>query len=199
MENCHNTKKLNSSKVKFNHKFSINKIKLSGDVEENPGPTRKNFKNQTIHLEIILILATILLWISSKNHQKSVEYNQNYQNKHTIGYIKLPIFKRKSPIKQTAKYYFMILLLISNDIETNPGPTTKEINCSSCRQQTTSTNKLQCNTCSKIFHKTCVIKESTTKSESIQWICTEKNCPPNYHKIIIFRKPFLNPSKKFHK
>ena len=132
---------------------------------------------------MILIFAMFLIWISSKKHyQKSTQNYQDSQYKERLGYIKLPLLRRKTPTRQTDQYYFIIILLISNDIEKNPGPETKDINCSSCHQKTSSSNRLQCNSCDKIFHKTCIITENTNQTESIQWICTEKNCPPNYHK-----------------
>ena len=136
---------------------------------------------------MIFILAMFLLWISSKKHyQKSIQNYQDSQDKEKFGYIKLPL-KRKTPTRQTAQYYFIIMLLISNDIEQNPGPKTKEINCSSCHHKTTSTNRLQCNSCNKTYHKNCIVTESTNQTDSIQWICTEKNCPPNYHKKLNHR------------
>ena len=132
---------------------------------------------------MIFIFAMFIIWISSKKHyQKSTQNYQDSQDKERLGYIKLPLLRRKTPTRQTAQYYFIIILLISNDIEKNPGPETKDINCSSCHQKTSSSNRLQCNSCDKIFHKTCIITENTNQTESIQWIGTEKNCPPNYHK-----------------
>ena len=145
---------------------------ISNDIDTNPGP-----RTQYSHDQIIT--------------ERSSKYSSKYPNNSPLKSPLLLKTKVKTsnlclgycftpPVhQQTEKYLSSLLLTLSNDVETNPGP--KETDCSNCHQKTNSTNKLQCNTCSKIFHKNCVMNKNVTIGSKIQWICTEKNCPPNFH------------------
>ena len=176
MENNTNSKKLGKPEViETNPHLSLLKITLSGDVEENPGPRKIN-KSPTIHLKNIVLITMFLIWIYSANNQQNS--HQNSQTvKNQLGYVKFSLIKRKTPIKSTSSYLFFILLLISNDIEQNPGPTL--INCNICHLPVKTKPKLECNTCGKNYHKICVITKNITSTTTIQWICPEQNCAPN--------------------
>ena len=167
--------------IGINPSLNLNRLKLSGDVEENPGPPKAS-KTQTIHLKTILLITMLLIWIYSLN----IRQNSNIKNATTkislqnkLGYVKLSILKRKTPVKSTAKYLFIIILLVSNDVEPNPGPPTTD-KCNICQLSTQTTSKLKCNTCDKTYHKKCVNTQNIISTASILWICTEPNCAPNH-------------------
>ena len=136
----------------MDHYLKRSKIKLSGDIQENPGPKIKCKTRPLSHLQ-----------------RNSFVNNQ----------IKL-ILKHKISY-EPSKYLTTLLLIKSNDVESNPGPNHRE-KCKNCSKNIISINSLKCNNCNKTYHKDCTFIQSSAKDGSFQWICTEPNCNPNYDK-----------------
>ena len=189
---------INLNHIIFSHKCKLNIIKptakyliivlllLSNDIETNPGPIKFNNTPPTIKGKpcpiTTKINSPIKLSLKPISSPKFSILNNTKSSKGNMcwGYVSNSLAGTKENPNVTYDYLVYILILLSNDVEANPGPHTN-INCANCQMKTTLKNKIECNTCSKIFHKKCVITEDLTAGSKIQWICPEKNCPPNFH------------------
>ena len=154
---------------------------ISNDIETNPGPKNQNNRQNSKIISKFSSKYPCKLCLESPFF-RSPESSFFKRTKPKIlnlclGYeckLCLPSENSKYHIK-TKQYISLLLLTLSNDIETNPGP--KETNCSNCKQKTDSTNKLQCNHCNKIFHKNCVITKNVSPGSKVQWILYRKKLP----------------------
>ena len=204
-------------------------MSLSGDIEENPGPNFKRKSNSTHILLFISIIITIITFEQKQNfayHSKTPKifpkfplfqfnFNRNYKKFNTSKF-------------NNSKYLFLLLIILSNDVQLNPGPETQNLGspikqstsnlclgnvkkkkfklannasspdippknrpernrpvkniCSTCNNKTHTTNRLTCSTCKKQFHKACIFNQNLKPNSQIQWICTERNCAPNWYK-----------------
>ena len=91
--------------------------------------------------------------------------------------------------KQKNPHISLLLLILSNDIHPNPGPKPPPqfniIKCNTCKEDITDKyESLQCNTCENYYHVRCqkLSTQPITRNESFEWICSQKNCLPNYQK-----------------
>ena len=83
----------------------------------------------------------------------------------------------------------VLLLILSNDINPNPGPKnlsdSTNRKCSTCLNDIKSSSEyLECSSCNKHYHITCktVTENTNDRNEVYTWICSSINCSPNHQK-----------------
>ena len=161
---------------------------------------KENTSTKSIHLfELIISFILIINVIKNLNSHTSilnatVEYqvSKNFCNK------SLYISNKRSTVFKIYKNHCVILLLLilSNDINPNPGPkyridpASKKCSICLCEIQS-SLEYLKCSTCSKHYHITCKIMTENT-NQTYTWICSSINCSPNHQKNKIHQNIITN-------
>ena len=82
----------------------------------------------------------------------------------------------------------IIILILSNDINPNPGPMQNINNCHTCKEEIIHDSQyLKCETCSKQYHVTCqeINSKPVPKHNYFEWICSTKKCLPNHQKLFL--------------
>ena len=161
---------------------------------------KENTSTKSIHLfELIISFILIINVIKNLNSHTSilnatVEYqvSKNFCNK------SLYISNKRSTVFKSYKNHCVILLLLilSNDINPNPGPKNRidpaSKKCSTCLCEIQSSLEyLKCSTCSKHYHITCKILTENT-NQTYTWICSSINCSPNHQKNKIHQNIITN-------
>ena len=141
---------------------------------------------KTIHLRVILVC---LLTILKLKCQKSENTEPHLQNDKCDIYINSCVywshFLAKKSTNNMKTYNFsralcILLILLSNDVQPNPGPIPAVSLCELCGYELTEPeNYLQCHECNRKYHFNCT---DTTHSinGSFEWICPTQNCKPNH-------------------
>ena len=97
--------------------------------------------------------------------------------------------KNRRMMKSDYRYSRLIILLIllSNDINKNPGPMPEnsklelEEYCNMCNQPIKKEEALKCDTCRKWCHYNCAGNQNTREhNSSFEWICQNPYCSPNH-------------------
>ena len=110
-----------------------------------------------------------------------------------------------SGIKNRNKW-LAIILLLSGDIELNPGPPTLRHNnknleiCETCNKRCTNKNAIKCDNCQHLIHKNCIgmMNNQVVKgmqNNSVSWICADCGAPN--HSTTFFNNSLLGTSNKF--
>ena len=125
----------------------------------------RNRSTTTNRTHIILILLAVIIIINKANEVTKTKPSSNIRTqlhtKHKLQYIQgiqmtLNLLKRKHLMKKPTSMQKIVILLIllSNDVNPNPGPKpsnpVKE-KCSLCTKQTHEEDSMQCNTCNKLL------------------------------------------------
>ena len=158
---------------------------------------KKKPKNKT-HIFHILFVLCICLTYSQKQEensgQKFINHASVVQNKINIPPI-LSIYLSKDRktlnYSQKSLYISLLLILLSNDINPNPGPKYESVKCHICKKDILNEYQhLKCESCKKHYHINCQeIKISKNlQANHIEWICKTKNCTPNYQKTYFSTK-----------
>ena len=146
----------------------------------------KHYKSKgTIHLPVILVCLVIILKLKCRNHENTQLKLEN--EKHTI-YINSSVYWCQILAKKSNKmksYNFsralcILLILLSNDVQPNPGPSPVPSICELCGYEIEEPeNYLQCQECHRKYHFNCT---DTTHSinGSFEWICPTQTCTPNH-------------------
>ena len=175
----------------INVNYHQNKLILSNDIEENPGPAKqvKPKLSQTLFIMLLLVLLAFtktsdndtihrdrplqqsglssimnLLILKFKNHKFK---NHNFKN-HKFKNHKFKDHSPNLPAVKSTPGLFVILLMISGDIHANPGPPDKEI------PTTAKQSTVTCETCLSQY------EQDTGIEKSFEWICTNPTCRPNH-------------------
>ena len=146
--------------------------------------TRQNFR-MTFYM---MILVLFLLKIN-----KHEQLSENTLSNGKLGLVSVNIFfiQNKNLIKKPHSTYHLMLILLSNDIQLNPGPKFVK-NCSMCNNMDNS-EIVQCQTCKKTYHLTCII--SSDINSSFEWICPSRLCTPNHQSLPILRNLITSPNR----
>ena len=129
------------------------KLSLSGDIHPNPGPKiyKSKEKPKSNILNILALSIFIICQLQMKKEEQPPKYCLHLRlhlGNTTINeiYNKYKFTKKKTKVnKNINNYHYLILLLImSGDIEQNPGP---EIKCNSCKQSSTPSKIIKCENC----------------------------------------------------
>ena len=159
-------------------------------------------KYQRNKVHIKLILAFIILLIKFKNFQN---HSENHVAEFQVPFSKVSIYiylanhKRLSTLslnyERKNSTVPLLLIILSNDINLNPGPKTKSITktnmCTICdRKIKPDEPNVKCQTCLHLYHLNC-----TNINENCVWVCSSKNCKPNYTNMneismVINQNPF---------
>ena len=145
----------------------------------------KSVKQQSrIHLKIITTLLLLLInHIFQKENPKSMQPRNEISLKLSL-HVYLANQKRFqefcSSQSEINLRLLILLLILSNDISPNPGPRMKENrsqNCQCCNQKLNKheTEIQKCQSCPFNYHLKCI-----DVSQNYAWICSSKQCPPNY-------------------
>ena len=156
--------------------------------------SRKKFKeyrstNKTHLKEILFTLLILHMYFSedSKNHIKtaSVE-NMVIPN---ISNNSIFTLTRKSNFSKNPKNIILLLIILSNDVNPNPGPpksNKQETKCYTCNSPMNNKSQyLKCTTCKHHYHLTCQkLTKSKQKADYFEWICPTRKCPPNHENAL---------------
>ena len=146
---------------------------------------KRNFK--MTYVMLILVLFLIRLKMHDKSEDETTLSNKN------LGVVSVKIFlvKHRNHFKKPHSTYYLMLLLLSNDIELNPGPKSLK-KCSVCNNNE-NTEMIECQTCKRIFHLTCIINSDINCS--FEWICPSRRCKPNHQSLPILRNIITSPNR----
>ena len=164
---------------------------------------KKQIQRKSGKTHITIILALLIFCLSkisvSKENQES-QINTTFKGLQSQQSTKLQyqqlvalhtaitIQRSKHLMKQPEKMQtilLLILILLSNDVNINPGPKSTTIQeCSICNKPAGNENTLQCNTCNLLYHISCSGTEKQElemvhQNSSFQWICPSATCSPN--------------------
>ena len=170
-------------------------LSQSGDIHPNPGPikpkvARKSKRHKSNLLKILAMLIILInqineLKIGRKETPKHI-INLRLHFKHASTQIlmnKLWKFnKKKMKLNKTSShnYYIFLLILLSGDIEVNPGP---DNICNVCKQTSSSSKLIQCENCLNFYHLSCKNNNNLnqlSKTKDFSWVCPNRNCKLNY-------------------
>ena len=173
-------------------------VKMSNKLKEAINPqcmkrTRilKSRKNKTHIFHLLFILCMFLIYTQnykensshkSENHALVVHSKIELQ---PILSVYLSKDRKTLKCNQKSLYISMLLILLSNDIQLNPGPVYGAIKCHTCKKEVQNEYQhLQCESCRKHYHIHCQMMKSSNdyKANHFEWICKSKNCLPNYQK-----------------
>ena len=172
-------------------------------------------RNKTkTHITIFIALLFILLSKISATDQESNNNHKSYQfqaQSHTKLQFQLletlqiavkllrsqHLMKKPDKIQTTI---ILLLILLSNDINLNPGPTKSTAivteKCLLCNKPVSNENSVQCNTCNLWCHIDCSQSDKETNTNSsFQWICPSANCRPNFKQGIQQKSQLVSPNK----
>ena len=161
------------------------------------------YRTKTHLLDILLvcvILFNIYITKNSNNYNFLTAIVEN-QPMRKLSNNSIYTSNRKSKFNQPYKNHNIVLLLLilSNDIDPNPGPvsTTTTEKCSICKSQIDNEiEHLQCSTCKKYYHLNCQqILPSKLKTGTYEWICSSKQCPPIHQNV--FKKQNITTKNKY--
>ena len=144
----------------------------------------KEKKNKT-HIKIIITLTILLLRYIHQNENSTA---LNLETHSQLGKISIHIYfaNQKRLLTLCANYnrkpssLTLLLLILSNDVNPNPGPKAKVVrkpsSCKTCSMEIKSNEiPLKCQSCSCFYHHNCA-----KVRDNCVWICTSKSCKPNY-------------------
>ena len=105
--------------------------------------------------------------------------------------LKLKRAKKVKHLKNTVNLTLIIislLILLANDVHTNPGPgpldhkedTTQQ--CIMCNKLATNEDAYRCDTCNHWSHLVCSGTNNSLQ-RSFEWICLKSNCSPNHVEV----------------
>ena len=145
-----------------------------------------------IHIQEILFFCLIILNFchnSSKNNVNSSSVSVEFKTSNL--FVSESIYlstQRKNQLAKNDKNTTIILFLIilSNDINPNPGPkrlvsNPANIKCSTCTLEIQDDRQfLSCSSCSNCYHITCQKVKEGNACNGFEWICSTKSCAPNH-------------------
>ena len=149
---------------------------------------------QTIHLTTIFILLFIILKVKSQKEGYTIENSinhsyciqKNYKNAFYLTHLKAQKLKKSD---RSNRQICLLLILLSNDIQPNPGPkpTNQNLNypenviCSLCGYCINSNNLIKCNQCQNNYHLNC--SNTPNINGSFEWVCPTNSCSNNYEVV----------------
>ena len=157
----------------------------------------RNMKSQSpkyhrnkVHIRIII--AFIFFLIKYKNVHNSQNHLAEFQIPFSFSKVSISIYLANNKRISTLSINYerknstipLLLIILSNDVNLNPGPksksTTRTSLCTICNTkiQPDEPNVIKCQTCLQPYHLKC-----TNIEENCVWICKSKNCKPNYMNI----------------
>lgn len=175
--------------------YAETRNKESGDIHPHPGPfqntsKRKSKTNNHANINIlrtIIFLVIVLNKITSWNETDMQESQpKEYIQKNIYLLLKREQQQAKCFDGKGIKIHLLLLLLLGGDIKTNPGP--KQI-CLKCREDVSTKEELQCETCKQWYHKNCDLPSVDRSNIKLQegskyiWICQNPACLPNFVEI----------------
>lgn len=145
-----------------------------------------------IHIISLLFMFIAAINIIIQLSETRIQTVQITEPKNKFQYLgNLYIFSKlkKDKIMKTDKSYkkliLLILILLSNDVNINPGPppvnhTPDSEKCNLCNAPANNEDSLKCETCSKWCHITCSGNQNRNLHNSYEWICSNPTCSPNH-------------------
>ncbi|XP_069134336.1 uncharacterized protein [Argopecten irradians] len=82
--------------------------------------------------------------------------------------------KKKSQYSRrvnTIQFLFILYILLSNDVNLNPGPPDNNTGCGLCSMEVHSSETVTCIGCPTIVHSTCVNTTDQTTPVGLEWLC----------------------------
>ena len=100
--------------------------------------------------------------------------------------------QRKNKHKLHSSYH-ILLIILSNDVQLNPGP--KQLNnCRICSDKfSTDVELVKCQTCQQLYHLKCVMPKDI--NTSFEWICISRHCKPNHQSPPILTHVVSSPNR----
>ena len=151
--------------------------------KKTPSP---KYQRNKVHIKIIIVFIILLIKYKNflNNSENHVAELQAPFSKVSI-YIYLANHKRQSTLslnyERKNSNIPLLLIILSNDVNLNPGPKTpiitKDNMCTKCcrKIKPDESNVVKCQTCLHPYHLKC-----TSINENCVWVCISKNCQPNY-------------------
>ena len=177
-------------------------VKMSNTPNNGPlkSSIMKHKRNETLKSKkktnIFFILA-ILFMLLKFAHRSPTESVQNAQFSickwsilKNISQNHLFVLKeRRKMVKHNNPSLCILLLILSNDINPNPGPKQSINKCHTCKEEISQDSQyLKCDTCHKRYHITCqeINAKPVTKNNYFEWICSTKKCLPNHQNLLVY-------------
>ena len=158
-------------------------VKMSNTPQRKQS-RHKEKKNKT-HIKIIITLIILLLKYIHQNENSTA---LNLDTHSQLAKISIHIFfaNQKRLVILCSNYnrkpsrLSLLLLILSNDVNPNPGPKAKGLKkqsiCKTCSSEIMSNEtSLKCQSCLCFYHHNCA-----NVGENCVWICASKSCKPNY-------------------
>lgn len=171
------------------------------------------------HLCTIIILLILfwnfMLYITSKEKQDIQTTKSVTILKHIHSRALYLNCKKKARLnaktENTHIKLILLLLILSNDVNPNPGPKSPKLhphsvktntknceNCIMCNQELKNIEGvLQCQTCHKWCHLKCVAanKDELHNLRNFEWICPNKSCRPNHEETMHQMQKYTSPNR----
>ena len=181
-----------NSNKNYYRNYCENKLMLSNDIEEQPGPvsTRRRKVNHTHILTILIVTLVLITKIQKESKTKPsqkkttmLEQSQSF----VCNLLKLKTKKNHmKPLQErnSVATVLALLLILAGDVHPNPGPMETTL-CSKCKSGDIAGIKVTCGTCNRWCHIQCTMQDHIDLNQilekSFQWICPNRTCNPNHY------------------
>ena len=103
------------------------------------------------------------------------------------------ISDRKNRLNKLHSSYHILLIILSNDVQMNPGPKLLN-NCKICNDNISVDLELvKCQTCKQLYHLKCLMPQDI--NSSFEWICVSRHCKPNHQSLPVLANVMISPNR----
>ena len=152
---------------------------------------KKNNKLNFQFTKYFLILVFLLSKINANGEENALKESKSSEQNISLISIKMFLNSRNNLSKQPHRFYHIMMLILSNDIQLNPGPTSVKI-CGICNNSLKN-QLIKCQTCNQLYHFTCIAPDNI--NTSFEWVCPSSMCLPNHQSLPILNNIIVSPNR----